>query len=306
MVLRVFLGFAALLLAGCAPAQQLLTGPASKNGNTIRATFTAPDGHSYSSEIFHPEKSGQYPLIIFSHGNFASPDRYHKLLKPIAAAGYIIIAPTHLDAEILALDPKPIPERIWETRNREVAHLGSIPNALSERLEQNGITIDRNLTVAMGHSYGALIAQLAAGAIASDPDGARPNRKLAGIDALIAFSPPGPLPKTIDAAGWSSIDVPSLTVTGTADILPGFIDDWRLHKAGYDATPEGARWLWVGTGIDHYFGGSFGREKPVALKTQKLFDHAVGTTIRFLDWTLKNGSSSTPLATLADVELTKD
>lgn len=281
-------------------------GPAPENVEVIKTNLMTLDGHRYSGEIFHPEKAGRYPLIIFSHGNFASPDRYHRLLKPIAAAGYIIVAPTHLDAEILALDPKPKPERVWLMRNMEIAHLSSVPMPLIDLLEQGGIAIDRDHMAVMGHSYGALVAQLAAGAIASDPDGTRPNRKLSGVDALVAFSPPGPLPKTIDAAGWSSIDVPSLTVTGTADILPGFIDDWRLHKAGHNATPEGARWLWVGKGVDHYFGGSFGREKPVTPKTQKLFDHAVGATIQFLDWTLKNDRYSTPLAVTTDVEFTKD
>lgn len=280
--------------------------PASENAKVIKTNLMTPDGHHYSGEIFHPEKEGRYPLIIFSHGAFASPDRYYKLLKPIAAAGYVIVAPTHLDAEILALDPKPKQDRVWLMRNMEIAHLGSVPTSLIDLLEQRSIAIDSNQVAVMGHSYGALVAQLAAGAIASDPDGTRPNRKLSGVDALVAFSPPGPLPKTIDAAGWSSIDVPSLTVTGTADILPGFVDDWRLHKAGHNATPEGARWLWVGKGVDHYFGGSFGREKPVTPKTQKLFDHAVGATIQFLDRTLKNDRCSSPLEVIPDVQLTKD
>ncbi|GAB5486902.1 MAG: hypothetical protein Pars2KO_04720 [Parasphingorhabdus sp.] len=310
MMLKALWAFAFLILAGCmttndAPPTNATT-ETPKAAKSIQAVFTTPDGHDYRSEIFYPTKAGKYPLIIFSHGNFASPDRYYKLLKPIASAGYIIAAPVHRDAEILALDPKPKPEKVWLTRNKEIAHLGGGPRLLSQLLAPVNAAIDRESTAVMGHSYGALIAQLAAGAIASDPDGAQPNRKLSGVDALIAYSPPGPLPNTIDANGWSTIVVPSLTVTGTADILPGFIDDWRLHKAGYEATPKGSRWLWVGEGVDHYFGGSFGREKPVDPKIQKLFDLALGATIQFLDRTLKNDRTSGPPVGTSDVEFVKD
>lgn len=308
--MRAFVFFAFLLLSGCSVGGDARLAGTAQNSvevsRVIKSTLKTPAGHSYSSEIFYPDKPGKYPLIIFSHGNFGSPDRYHKLLKPIAASGYIIVAPIHLDAEVLALDPKPKPDRIWQSRNDEIAHLGNVPTQLSAQLTSIGIDIDRENMAVMGHSYGALIAQLAAGAIARDPDGVKPNRKLAGIDALVAYSPPGPLPKTIDAKGWSSIDVPNLTVTGTADILPGFIDDWRLHKAGYDATPKGARWLWVGKDVDHYFGGSFGREKLVDPKIQDLFDHALGATIQFLDWTLKNKKNSNPLVVSTDIEFRKD
>jgi len=307
---KAFWSFAFLLVTGCMSNEGVTVSKsvqsAAENINVIGANFKTPNGHQYSTAIFHPNKPGKYPLVIFSHGNFGSPDRYHKLLKPIAVAGYILVAPIHQDAEILALDPKPTPDRIWQTRNNEIAHLGSIPSQLSDLLIPMGTNIDRNNIAVMGHSYGALIAQLAAGAVASDPGGSRPNRKLAGVDALVAFSPPGRLPNTIDAKGWSSIDVPSLTVTGSADILPGFIDDWRLHKAGYEATPKGARWLWVGKGVDHYFGGSFGREKPVEPEIAELFDHALAATIQFLDRTLKNNRYSNPLAARADVEFKKD
>lgn len=302
MKLRLIL--AVLLLSGCVPASSPGAPPPLVSAVTP-ANFYTEGGHQFSGEIFHPVTAGAYPLIVFSHGNFASPDRYHKMLKPIAAAGYIIAAPTHLDAEILAVTPKPDPQKVWKTRNAEMAFLGRIPGQLRARLPKN-VAVKPGCLAVMGHSYGALMAQLAAGARATEPDGSRPDRKLAGVDALIAWSPPGPIKGRIDAAGWSQISVPSLTITGNADILPGFIDDWRLHKAAYEAAPVGGRWLWVGEGIDHYFGGMFGREKTVSETERQLFKNALTVTISFLDEHLKNKKTSWIARANPKVELKKD
>lgn len=304
----------ALLLLGLASGAALAMPTTSTIPNAppklvvteIQTMLTTKSGHEFPVTIFAPGRSGTFPLIVFSTGAFSSPDRYLNMLQPIAEAGYIILAPTHLDAEILALDPKPQSESVWTTRNDEIAHLAAAADPVVARLKRRGFTIDANRIAIMGHSYGALIAQIGAGAIATEPDGSRPNRKIENVAALVAYSPPGPLAKMIDAKGWSTIDVPSLTVTGTADILPGFIDDWRLHKAAYEATPKGARWLWVGDDVDHYFDGLFGRGGSIRPEIAKRFDHAIATTIQFLDLHLKPGKVAEGPEPLSGVEVTKD
>ena len=87
----------------------------------------------------------------------------------------------------------------------------------------------------------------------------------------------------MDGEGWSTLTAPSLTITGTADILPGFVDDWEAHKASHDYAPDGARALWVGEGIDHYFGGVFGRVKPASETEATLFNRALATTLHFIE-----------------------
>ena len=45
----------------------------------------------------------------------------------------------------------------------------------------------------------------------------------------------------------------------------------------------------MGAGINRYFGGMFGREKPASADDQRLFARAVATTIAFLDRSLGRG-----------------
>ncbi len=241
--------------------------------SATETSLAAPGGRAVPVTIIGPVKPGRYPLIAFSHGAFAAPSRYRAMLDPIAAAGYVIVAPMHVDSELMPHGKPPSQQIVWQTRNEDLALAlaATPPNA------------DPRRRAAMGHSYGALNAQVAAGAVSANP----PERPVAPPQALVAWSPPGPFPGLIEASGWSSIATPSLTITGTSDIMPGFIDNWELHRAGYDNTPPGKRWLWVGTGINHYFGGMFGREKPASPQDKRLFDRAIATTIAFLDTSFK-------------------
>lgn len=241
--------------------------------SAIETVMIAPNGRTIPVTIIAPIKRGRYPVVAFSHGAFGAPSRYRAMLDPIAAAGYVIVAPMHVDSELMKSDKPPSQAFVWQSRNEDMAlALAAMP-----------ANADKGRRAAMGHSYGALIAQVAAGAVAANapPLPQRPPQ------SLVAWSPPGPMPGLIEARGWSSIGTPALTITGTADILPGFINQWELHRTAHDQTPPGARWLWVGQGIDHYFGGMFGREKSASLESKRLFYRAIATTVAFLDRSLK-------------------
>jgi len=237
------------------------------------STLTATNGRSVPVTIIAPSKPGRYPLIAFSHGNFSAPSRYRAMLDPIAAAGYVIVAPMHVDSELMPRDKPPSQDYVWQTRNEDFALALAVTRA----------DVDPKHRAAMGHSYGALNAQISAGARPANAPAMPQNPP----QTLVAWSPPGPFPGMIAPKDWSTISTPSLTITGTSDILPGFIDDWQAHKVAHDNTPKGKRWLWVGAGINHYFGGMFGREKPVSDDEKRLFGRAVATTIAFLDKSLK-------------------
>lgn len=250
------------------------------------------EGRPVEFVVTAPDRPGKFPLLAFSHGAFSRPELYEKLLHPIAAAGYVIIAPRHQDAGKSPMDKSVSQEHVWESRHREISlainSFAKIETLLSDRT----IVPDHHKVAAMGHSYGALIAQISAGATAGSHYRYRPHRDLS-VKAVVAFSPPGAITGIIENEGWSTLAVPSLTITGDADVLPGFIDDWTVHKASFENAPEGGRWLWVGKKIDHYFGGSFGRIKPVDNHSAKLLKRAIATSVHFLDLNLR---TNTPCA----------
>jgi dienelactone hydrolase len=241
------------------------------------STLTAADGRSVPVTIIAPTKPGRYPLIAFSHGNFSAPSRYRAMLDPIAAAGYVIVAPMHVDSELMPRDKPPSQQHVWQTRNED----------FELALAASPANVDPKRRAAMGHSYGALNAQIAAGATPANA----PAKPKIPPQTLVAWSPPGPFAGMIEAKDWSTISTPSLTITGTTDILPGFIEKWEVHRIPHDNTPKGKRWLWVGTGINHYFGGMFGREKEASPDEKRLFSRAISTTIAFLDKSLKRRSA---------------
>lgn len=253
-----------------------------------KLTIKGADNRAIPLEISYPATPGKYPLVVFSHGAFASPGRYHALLKPIAAAGYIILAPRHLDSEDWEWTDKPSQAAVWASREEDMILMLAQNAAISGKLAEGAIEIDYDHIAAMGHSYGALIAQIVGGARPLTPSSLSGYRS---VQAVVAFSPPGNTPGLIGKNGWSGLTVPSLTITGTTDILPGFVDDWQIHKHSFEFAPVGKRWLWVGEGVDHYFGGMIGREKPASEASRTLFGRALATTIAFLDEALGRNPS---------------
>lgn len=128
-----------------------------------------------------------------------------------------------------------------------------------------------------GHSYGAFIAQVLAGATAIGED-VNVDRRIKGV---IAYSPPGPLPGFIADDAWDGLSAPQLLITGTADVLPGFLDDWELHTLAYQRAEAGQQWLWVGKDVDHYFGKLIGRLSNDISPQKDQFAEALGVTRQF-------------------------
>lgn len=282
---------ACLSLAGCvtpgeapplgaqpALCADLLTGDASVS----ELSLTRADGRVVPTTLVYPDKPGTYPLIAFSHGAFAAPDRYFKMLKPLAAAGYVVIAPMHIDSEEMGREVRPGEQELWSTRNQDMQMALEPSAAVVELLTANGIALSDGGKVAMGHSFGSAMAHFAGGVRSAPAKGDLNARAVADVDAVVLWSPPGALEGTVDQASWADIDAPSLTFTGTTDTLPGFVDDWQLRKIPFEQAPQGSASLWVGENIDHYFGGMFGREKPAGEQTELLFGRALAQTLGFL------------------------
>jgi len=303
MTRRALTPAAALLLFACAPLARGAApaeAPAcadllAREAQSFAIERTAEDGRPVPLTVFAPAEPGEYPLVAFSHGAFAAPGRYAAMLEPLAAAGFVVLAPMHVDSEEYPR-AEGEPERpshpvTWAGRTADMELALAPDEVLRAALAEKGLTLAAGKVAALGHSYGALIAQLYGGARAVEPEGGSVDRRRGEVGAVVAFSPPGPMPGLIAREGWASLAAPALTITGTADVLPGFIDDWRAHLAAHEAAPPGARALWVGEDIDHYFGGSFGRPGEVSEDEARLFARALERALAFMQARVQDGAA---------------
>jgi dienelactone hydrolase len=270
----------AFLLLGACAADEPHCIAQSLSVESTQIILAHEDGRNTQVDIWSPSRTGQYPLLIFSHGAYSAPERYDVLLEALASSGYVVAAPLHIDSELLVTGEQPEHDEVWNSRKQDMLFLPGQTAALQAKLSNISIASPEEGYLAAGHSYGAFIAQVLAGAMALG-DSALPEGSLQP-DAVVAFSPPGPLPGFIGSAAWQGVSVPQLVLTGTADILPGFIDDWREHAIPYEQAQPGEQWLWVGTDVDHYFGNIIGRKTLDVEPQAPQFDDAMEVTRRFI------------------------
>lgn len=183
--------------------------------------------------------------ILFSHGALSSPAKYQALLAPWAAAGFDVWAPLHVDSTDHP-DTADFPGLAsWPARLEDMAALAAHVGAPHP--------------VAAGHSYGGLVALTMGGAAAERPSGYLGPMRDPRVRAVVAFSPPGPIPGLVSTRGYAALAVPALIQTGTADVPPAGMSGeagWRAHLAAFDAAePGGDRFALVLDAVDHYFGG---------------------------------------------------
>ncbi len=258
-------------IAGDAPCAPVIHSVASAD-----FTIQHVDGREVSISVWAPEQPGQYPKLIFSHGAFSAPDRYAALLEPMAAAGLIVMAPLHIDSEVHGHDKPPEHAVTWAARKADLIVL--LNSQATPPVLEPGVQVAPLAPIAAGHSYGAFGAQVAAGAVAV---GDSPYDS-GDVAAVIALSPPGPLPGFIAPSAWDRMAGPQLVLTGTADVLPGFLDNWTLHTVSHRKALGSDQWLWVGAAVDHYFGNLIGRLDRDVAAQQTQFDDALHTITQFL------------------------
>lgn len=182
--------------------------------------------------------------VLFSHGAASSPARYDRIILPWVAAGYEVWAPLHVDSPQHPDTKAFAGLASWRARIEDMralaAHVGG-------------------RYIAAGHSYGGLTALSLGGAAAIAPEGIDGALRDPNAVAVVAFSPPGPIPALITREGYAALAVPALVQTGDKDVAPGGSADpesWKLHLAAYDAAPAGGdRYALVLAGVNHFFGG---------------------------------------------------
>lgn len=172
------------------------------------------------------------PLVIFSHGFRGFNTQTIFLMKDLADAGFLVIAPNHNDALKNGISKPEIrfskfgdwSENTYRDRANDIRRL---LEALHADAEWNG-KIDWSKIALSGHSLGGYTVLGLAGAW--------PSWRLPGVKAVIALAPycnPYMRQKTL-----SGISVPVMYQSGTRDV---WIDSFIKGKNGaYSQTPSPA------------------------------------------------------------------
>lgn len=239
-----------------------------------QARVPAPDGRAIPISIWTaPDERG---VVVFSHGYNGSPTAYQQLLSAWAAHGFTVIAPLHVDSLRHPEQAKYDNRAAFSTR---LLDLG-VARALARHAHPG-----KPLIVA-GHSFGSLMSLIEGGAVTVAGPMGDP-----AVKGVIAFSSAGNIPNVVTPETYRTLDGPLLMITGDRDLVPGFADDWRDHRAAFDASPAGDKTLLIFSGADHQLPGTADGER---------FDQIVQATEDFLDaYALNDAAARARLQTFA-------
>ncbi|WP_405501602.1 alpha/beta hydrolase family protein [Streptomyces anulatus] len=249
------------------------TGTGSGSGRRVVAvkpiTVPAP-GRSVGLQVkvTAPLSGRNLPVIVFSHGNAWSLDGYEPLVDRWAAAGFIVVQPTHLDSRRNGIgwdDPRFA--TIWRVR---IADLHAVIDGLGDILVQAGgleTRVDRERIAAVGHSWGAQTAGAILGARVLDADGVPGedfSHPAVSAGALIAATGTGDTLTPFAAEHLPFMRPDYSTMTTPALVVAGGRDRSQLSTRGpewftdaYHLSPSPKSLLAIAEG-EHTLGGLAG------------------------------------------------
>ncbi|MEU4031295.1 alpha/beta hydrolase family protein [Streptomyces anulatus] len=249
------------------------TGTGTGTGQRIVAvkpiTVPAP-GRSVGLQVkvTAPLSGRNLPVIVFSHGNAWSLDGYEPLVDRWAAAGFIVVQPTHLDSRRNGIgwdDPRFA--TIWRVR---IADLHAVIDGLGDILVQAGgleTRVDRERIAVVGHSWGAQTAGAILGARVLDADGVPGedfSHPAVSAGALIAATGTGDTLTPFAAEHLPFMRPDYSTMTTPALVVAGGRDRSQLSTRGpewftdaYHLSPSPKSLLAIAEG-EHTLGGLAG------------------------------------------------
>lgn len=242
---------AAALPAAIEPTHVVVPGTARRAIDL--SVWTAPDARA---------------VVVFSHGYNADAAAYDRILSRWAAAGFTVVAPLHVDSLRHPQHDRYDRQSGFATRIEDLAIARGFVAAAYPGLP----------LIAAGHSFGSLMSLMEGGAVTAAGPTADP-----AVKAVVAFSTAGNVPGLVTPGTWAAVDRPLLMITGDNDKVPGFVTDWRDHRAPYDLGAAGGKMLMIFDGADH---------ELVADASAGDFDLIVGATTDFMSAYALNDASA--------------
>lgn len=298
-----------ILIAGCettTPQSANIDKYQFEQGKTFNVQFedvTIRSQHTGNIDvrISYPQGSTDaHPLIVFSHGHYLNNKSYHALTDEWVKRGYVVIAPRHLDSgdreTVSALGKRLGHDWISAARVLDIKAVINQVEIIGNLTEFFSGKISTEKIIAAGHSFGALTAQILAGAALEQqgnslypiPNTLSDNR----VAAVIAISPPGLAPGTISKRIWEHFSTPQLVVTGTKDVFEYIWQDYREHLVSYQTAVPGNNYLLVMDGMDHYMGNLIGRLNRDTAPQKQALDRVVERSLVFMETFLTSNMSN--------------
>jgi predicted dienelactone hydrolase len=230
--------------------------------------------------VYYPETGTACPVIVFSHGAGGSRSVAPDLLGFWAAAGYVVVAPTHEDSaelqhrrgEAVAMDGILRSMASPETQLRRVQDDRFIVDSLNELellVPELAGRIDYARVGIGGHSAGAMTTMLLAGARPQASSG--PRSALADVElrderftCALVLSGRG-VGGSLTEESFGSILVPLMVMTGSLDWSEKTRQTAESRQDPYRYSPAGGKYLVFIEGAAHtsFTGRAISREEGI-------------------------------------------
>lgn len=217
-------------------------------------------GTDLQVRVTAPAVGDDLPIVVFSHGFGHSMAGYGPIVDAWAAAGLVVVQPTHLDSASLGLAPDdPRTPHIWRHRIEDVRHVIDDLAAIASAVPGLASRIDRERVAVAGHSYGATTVSALLGAGVPDADDLSDARVTAGVLLALAGTGDSLTPFAAEAfpfmhPTFDRMQRPALLVAGDHDqsLLSTRGPDW--WRDGFEQSP-GDKALLTLHGAEHSLGG---------------------------------------------------
>ena len=227
-------------------------------------------------KIYYPQAPGLFPVIIFSHGAGGSKTAFTYLSTFLASCGYICIHPTHYGNNVNVLRESGRQEvkkyvynpQVWQVRPLDIAFIIDAFAQLQQQIPALKGKMDSSRLGISGHSFGAYVTMLLAGATVNTPWQQNVSYGEVRAKAFLAISPQGTGQFGLNPRSWQRVNAPVLTISGSKD--RGWENQppaWRLEPFRY--LPTQNKYHLLIAGANHF---SYGDRTDGDLMFRRLID----------------------------------